>query len=165
MRHSRSIHGSASEIINVNIHPNTPYYLNNKFIRFQKKLNILNQAYKEVYNEYNENVSDIFDINEEDIKIIKIINQLVKPFNELEDLLDHVNPKTKAFVLTSSFDQSIQSTNPVASMNEMIELVRAINGIKKIADYRSMVDKTTSNPVSDIKEKIKNSILFKRQNN
>ena len=51
-------------------------------------------------------------------------------------------------------------------MNEMVELLRSINGIKKIAKYKSMIATTTSlDPISEIKEKIKNSYLFERQNN
>ena len=47
----------------------------------------------------------------------------------------------------------------------MVELLRSINGIKKIAEYQSMIIKTPSDPISNIKEKIKNSYLFERQNN
>ena len=72
---------------------------------------------------------------------------------------------SKAFILSGSFDVSLQSHNPVNSMNEMIELLRSINGIKKIAEYKSLVTNTSIDPISDLKEKIKNSYLFKRQNN
>jgi hypothetical protein len=165
LRHSRLLHGSTSEIINVNNKPDTPYFIHNKYINYQKKFYILNQVYGQVFKEYDENISDIFDINKEDIKIIKIIDQLIKPFSDLEELLEDIDSKPKAFVLTGGFDLSIQSTNPVISMNKMVELVRSINGIKNIAQYRSMVVKTTLDPISDIKEKIKNSYLFESQNN
>jgi hypothetical protein len=77
----------------------------------------------------------------------------------------HANPQSRAFILSRSFDESIQSHNPVGILNEMVELLRSINGIKKIAKYQSMIIKTPSDPISNIKEKIKNSYLFKRQNN
>jgi hypothetical protein len=166
LRHSRSIHSSASDIISNNIRPKTSYISNNKYIRYQKKFDILNKAGIEIYNEYDENMSDIFDIDEKDFKIIKIIDQLIKPFTELEDLLSRTDPKTRAFVLTRSFDQSLRSPNPVEAMNEMVELLCSINGIKKIAKYRSMIATTSSlDPILGTKEKIKNSYLFGRQNN
>jgi len=165
LRHSRSIHSSASEIISNNIKPKTSYISNNKYNRFQKKFDILNKAGIEIYNEYDENMSDIFDIDEKDFKIIKIIDQLIKPFKELEELLIDYDKKTRALILTRSFNLSLQSHNPVNSMNEMIELLRSKNGIKKIAEYKSLVTNTSIDPISDLKEKIKNSYLFKRQNN
>lgn len=118
-----------------------------------------------MHNEYDQDLSDIFDLTKEDIKIIKIINQLIKPFNELEQLLIHATPMTRAFILSRSFDISIQSPNPVGSLNEMVEFLQSINGIKKIAKYQSMIDKTSSDHISDIKGKIFNSYLFGRQNN
>ena len=137
----------------------------NKYYNYQKKFNILNQTDIEIHNEYDEEMSDIFDLSKEDFKIIKIINQLIKPFSELEELLMHANPQTRAFILSRSFDVSIQSHNPVGALNEMVELLRSINGIKKIAKYQSMIVKTPSDPISNIKGKIKNSYLFERQNN
>lgn len=137
----------------------------NKYHNYQKKFNILNQTDIEIHNEYDEEMSDIFDLSKEEFKIIKIINQLIKPFSELEELLMHANPQSRAFILSRSFDESIQSHNPVGTLNEMVELLRFINGIKKIAKYQSMIIKTPSDPISNIKEKIKNSYLFERQNN
>ena len=165
LRHSRLIHGSASDIISNDIKPRTSYISHNKFHNYQKKFNILNQARIEVYNEYDRNLSDIFNLDKEDFKIIKIIDQLIKPFNELEELLIGTDEKTKAFILSGSFDVSLQSHNPVNSMNEMVELLRSIYGIKNIAKYRSLVTTTSIDPISDIKEKIKNSYIFDRQNN
>lgn len=166
LRHSRLIHSSASDIIGNNNKPKTSYISNNKYIRYQKKFDILNQAGIEIYNEYDENMSDIFDIDEKDFKIIKIIDQLIKPFTELEDLLIRTDQKTRSFILTRSFDLSLRSHDPVEAMNEMVELLHSINGIKKIAKYRSMIVTTSSlDPILEIKEKIKNSYLFERQNN
>ena len=65
----------------------------NKFHNYNKKFKILNQTDLEVYNEYD--LSDIFTLNEDDFKIIKIIDQLIKPFNELEELLINSDQKTR----------------------------------------------------------------------
>jgi hypothetical protein len=165
LRHSKLTHSSSSDITSINIKPKTSLKSRNKYHNYQMKFDILNQTDIEMRNVYDKDQSDIFDLNKQDIKIIKIIDQLVKPFNELEQLLIYENLETRAFILTKSFDQSIQSPNPVRTMNEMVELLRSLDGIKKIAKYRSMVDQTILDPISDIKDKIKNSFLFERQNN
>jgi hypothetical protein len=40
------------------------------------------------------------------LKIIKIIDQLIKPFGELEELLNYYDLRTRAFILSKSFDTS-----------------------------------------------------------
>ena len=151
LRHNNSIHGATSSIISNDIKPKTLLMSHNRYYNYNKKFNILNQAGIKSYNEYNS--SDIFHLDEDDFKIIKILDQLIKPFNELEQLLNDIdiNDKTRAFILTRSFDVSLESHNPVNSMNEMVELLRSIYGIKKIAEYRSLVTKTSIDPISDIK--------------
>ena len=165
LRHTKLIHGATSNIISNDIKPRTLYKSHNRFYNYEKKFNILYQSGIEVYNEYNS--SDIFNLDKIDFKIIKILDQLIKPFNELEELLIDIdiNDKTRAFILLRSFDVSLQSHNPVSSMNEMVELLRSINGIKKIAKYESLVARTSIDHISNIKEKIKNSYIFERQNN
>lgn len=162
-RHSITQHSAASEIIGNDIKPNISNISQNKYINYNRKFIILNRAGIDIWNEYEG--SDIFELNEEDFKIIKIIDQLIKPFNELEDLLKDYAPKIRAFILSKSFDASLQSHNPVNAMNEMVELFRSINGIKKIAKYNSLIDKTSEDPITDVKNKIINSKIFKRQNN
>jgi hypothetical protein len=49
-------------------------------------------------------------------------------------------------------------------MNEMVELFRLINGIKKIVKYNLLIDKTSLGPVTHAKTKVKNSNIFMRQN-
>jgi hypothetical protein len=164
-RHTKLIHGAACDIVSNDINIRTSYKSHNKYYNYQKKFDILIQAGIPKYNEYDENLPDIFNLDKEDFKIIKIIDQLIKPFKELEELLIDYDKKTRALILTRSFNLSLQSHNPVNSMNEMIELLRSINGIKKIAEYKSLVTNTSIDPISDLKEKIKNSYLFKRQNN
>ena len=82
-------------------------------------------------------------------------------------MLINYDKKTRAFILLRSFNLSLQSHNPVSAMNEMVGLLHSINGIKKIANYKSLIDTKTTplDPIFEIKEKIKNSYLFKRQNN
>ena len=164
-RHNRSMHGAASDIISNDIHRRIPFMSRNKFSNYQKKFDILESAGIELYNKYDVNYSDIFGFNKEDFKIVKIIDQLIKPYSELDALLRSANDMTRAYILSRSFDLSLQSDNPVRSMSEMVELLRSINGIKKIAKHRSMVDKTRRDPITDIKEKIKKSFIFQRQNN
>ncbi|CAN5583632.1 hypothetical protein BH23THE1_BH23THE1_16850 [soil metagenome] len=49
-------------------------------------------------------------------------------------------------------------------MNEMVELFRSINGIKKIVKYNLLIDKTSLDPITDVENKVKNSNIFIRQN-
>ena len=110
--------------------------------------------------------SDFFSANPTDIKIIKIIDQLIRPFEELETLLGPIGEKTKANILLNSFYACLQTHNPVRSMNETVELYRSMKGIKKITHYISKVDQESSKePISILKEKIQHSHIFKRQNN
>jgi hypothetical protein len=164
-RHSRSIHGAASDIISNIAHSQKSLMSDNRYFSYQKKFEILESAGIAIYNEYDANLPDIFSLNKDDFKIIKIIDQLIKPYDELEKLLSSTDPLVKAFILSRSFDASLRSRYPVRSMSEMVELLRSIDGIKKIAKYNSLIDKTPSDPISDVKEKIKNSFIFQRQNN
>ncbi|WP_415310612.1 hypothetical protein [Candidatus Nitrosocosmicus sp. FF01] len=164
-RHNKTKHSSASEIIDMNVKNKTLNRSSNIYVRYNNKFDILNQTDLEIYNKYNKKFPDIFNLSKEDVKIIKIIDQLIKPFNELEALLNHTDEETKAFILSESFDMSIQSHTPVEDMNEMVELLRSIDGIKKISKYRKMNDNTIGDPITDIKRKIEKSFLFNRPNN
>ncbi|HEU5119421.1 MAG TPA: hypothetical protein VFT71_00415, partial [Candidatus Nitrosocosmicus sp.] len=81
--------------ISNDIEPRTLYKSHNRYYNYNRKFEILNEAYIEVYNEYNS--SDIFNLDKDDFKIIKILDQLIKPFNELEELLIDIdiNEKTR----------------------------------------------------------------------
>ena len=68
-----------------------------------KKFNILTQALV-LFNEYDESLSDIFNLDKDDFKIIKIIDQLIKPSGEFEELINYYNLRTRAFILSKSFD-------------------------------------------------------------
>ncbi|CAN5583590.1 hypothetical protein BH23THE1_BH23THE1_16840 [soil metagenome] len=71
-----------------------------------KKFYILAQACLDLFNEYDESLSDIFNLDKDDFKIIKIIDQLIKPFGELEELLNYYDLRTRVFILSKSFDTS-----------------------------------------------------------
>lgn len=102
----------------------------------------------------------------EDIKIIKIINRLIKPFNEVEELLKPFNKSIKSLILLKSFDASLKTNDPVRFMNETVRLFSSINGIKNIAKYMQQWDnKSFENSLSNIKDKIMDSYIFKMQNN
>ena len=165
-RHSKTIHSAASVIISNNTKPQFLSMSQNKYFNYKKKFDLLNDVGEDLSNEYdNEDYPDIFNLDDEDFKIIKIIDQLIKPYNELEDLLIHQDSKTKAFILSKSFDLSLKSHNPVNSMNEMVELIRSINGIKKIAKHHQLINKSSFDPITDVKNKIKKSKIFERHNN
>ena len=111
------------------------------------------------------NFSDYFSARPDDIKIIKIIDQLIKLFEELEELLDSIDEKTKARVLWGSFCACLHTHNPVKSLNETVELYRSMRAVNKIANYMPKTETETSEPIMIIKSKIKNSYIFRRQNN
>ena len=165
-RHSKIIHSAASVIISNNTKPQFSSASQNKYFNYKQKFDLLNDAGYDLSNEYdNEGYSDIFNLDDEDFKIIKVIDQLIKPFNELEVLLINHDSKTKELILSKSFDLSLKSHNPVSSMNEMVELIRSINGIKKIAEYHLSINEGSFDPITDVKNKIKKSKIFERHNN
>jgi hypothetical protein len=90
---------------------------------------------------------------------------LTKPFEELEELLDSINDITKARVLWGSFCACLQTHNPVKSLNETVELYRSMRAVNKIANYIPKTQTETLEPITIIKDKIKNSHIFRRQNN
>ena len=168
LRHNKIMHSNAAKISNDNIKPERfSYRSHNKYYDYQHKFNILGQVEHEITGDaFGTYFSDFFSPNPIDIKIIKIIDQLIRPFEELEDLLGPIGEKTKANILLNTLYSSLQTHNPVKSMYETVELYRSMKGIEKIVDYMSKVDsKSSKDPISDIKEKIQRSHVFKSQNN
>jgi len=131
------------------------------------KFDILNQGRSQAPDDkLNRIFQDIFDLDIQDIKIIKIIDQLIKPFEKLEELLKPLDEHTRGIILLNSLNASLKTSNPVNSMNETVELYHSMKGIKKIADYMGVVNKgSLKDPLLEIKDKIKNSYIFKRANN
>ena len=72
-----------------------------------------------------------------DSKIMKIIGQMIKPYLELEELLNYMNSQDKAKVLSNSFISSLLSYNPVKSLSEISEIYRSNQGLKVIAEHFS----------------------------
>ena len=163
LRHTRLIHGAASDIISNDIKLRSSYMSHNKYHNYKKNSRFsIKPVYRYIMNTMI-TIRKYLIWQRRFKKIIKIIDQLIKPFNKLEEFLIGYNPNTRAFILSRSFDVSMQSHNPVGAMNEMVELLHSINGIKKIAMYNSINASTTSlDPIFGIKEKIKDSYLFGR---
>lgn len=134
------------------INPQISYKFQNKYYHYEWIFKILNQFDINSYHSPYENYSYIFSVTREDVKIIKIINQLIKPFNELEELLKPFDERIKALILLKSFDASLKTNNPVRFMNETVETFRSIDGIKKIAEYMQQRDnKLSEDSLSNIK--------------
>ena len=110
--------------------------------------------------------SDYFSANPVDLKIIKIIDQLIEPIEELEKILGQINERTKAFILLQSLFASLQTNEPVKSLNETVELYRSMKVTKKIVRYMSKLDvESSEEPMLLLKRKIKNSYIFRGHNN
>jgi hypothetical protein len=168
LRHNKLKHSNSAQISNDNIGAKgSSHRSHNKYYDYKLKFNVLEQVESEINdNQLDMYFSDFFSPNPIDIKIIKIIDQLIRPFEELEALLGPIGEKTKATILLNSLYSCLQTHNPVNSMNETVELYRSMKGIKKIAYYMSKVDRESSkDPILILKEKIQHSHIFKRQNN
>ena len=77
-----------------------------------------------------------------------------------------IDGKTKAFILLKSLLASLQTNEPVESLNNTVELYRSMKSTKKIAHYMSKLDaETSTEPIMILKRKIKNSYIFGRHNN
>jgi hypothetical protein len=167
LRHNRSIHANSADIIDNNLKAsNFSYKSHNRFYDYKTKFDLLERVEVEITDdEFCVNFSDYFSAHPDDIKIIKIIDQLIKPFEELEELLDSIDEKTKARVLWGSFCACIEKYNPVKSLNETVELYRSMRAVNKIANYITETETENSEPILILKRKIKNSYIFTRQNN
>jgi hypothetical protein len=100
----------------------------NKFHEF-KKLQSIHKSKDEDY--FYSLISE--ENNRIDSKIMKIIGQMIKPYLELDALLDNMNPQEKAKLLTMTFCSSLLSYNPVKSLHEISEMYRSIQGLNIIA--------------------------------
>jgi hypothetical protein len=157
LRHNKLKHSNSAQISNNKSKTDRfSYRARNKYSDYQLKFRELEKVESEINdNEFGIYFSEFFTANPIDIKIIKIIDQLIGPLEELEDLLlGPIGEKTKAKILLNSLYSCLQTHNPVNSMNETVELYRSMNGIKKIAHYISIGDRESSkDPISILKEK------------
>ena len=167
LRHNSLIHANSADIINNKLEASdVSYKSHNKFYDYKTKFDILEKVEIEITDdEFCVNFSDYFSYRPDDIKIIKIIDQLIKPFEELEELLDSIDEKTKARVIWGSFCACLDTHNPVKSLNETVELYRSMKAVNKIANYIPETETENSEAVLILKGKIKNSYIFRRQNN
>ncbi len=158
-RHNKQIHSDLADISNnktksrgaFNKAPNN-YSNKKKFEKFKTAI-----AYDDFF-------SSPMDPTE--IKLAKIIGQLIVPFEEIEKLVGRFGENEKASILSNAFRSSLRSFNPVKSLNEIVDLYRSLDGRRKISDY---VSKSTGmsfkQAVILIDEEIKGASIFKRQNN
>jgi hypothetical protein len=88
LRHNRLIHANSAHIINNNLNATKcSYKPHNRFYDYKAKFDILERAEIAITDgEICNNFSDYFSATSDDIKIIKIIDQLTKPFEELGEL-------------------------------------------------------------------------------
>lgn len=104
--------------------------------------------------------------NNTDTKIMKIIGQMIKPYLDLQALLDHADPQTKARVLSTSFISSILSYNPVKSLSEISDKYRSNMGLDLIAKHMSEAQNMPIHQATVlVKEAVRNSSLIRRINN
>ncbi len=161
-RHNKLIHGDLATILNNKMQPKQFFSKSqNKFQKYMKKFEKFN-IFDEIYG----NDWDIFTMNPESEKIMKIIGQLIVPFEELEKLTSRFDEDIRAFILYHSFKSCLKSYNPVKSLGEMAEVYRSLEGRQKISSY---VSKSTGMPIEEAKSvidaEIKGASIFKRQNN
>jgi hypothetical protein len=64
---------------------------------------------------------------------MKIIGQMPEPYQELESLLNDMNPQYKAAILDHSFTSSLLSYNPPKSLAEIADIYRSNIGLREIA--------------------------------
>ena len=105
LRHNSLIHTNSADILNNNLKASDFSYKSpNRFYDYKTKFDILEKVEIEITDdEFCVNFSDYFSARPDDIKIIKIIDQLIKLFEELEELSDFIDEKTKPLVLWGSF--------------------------------------------------------------
>jgi hypothetical protein len=86
LRHNRSIHANSAQIINSNIKASElSYKSHNRFYDYKTKFDILDKVEIEITkDEFCINFSDYFRSSPDDIGTIKIIDQLVRSFEELK---------------------------------------------------------------------------------
>jgi len=104
LRHNKIKHSNFAKISNDNIKAERfSYKSHNKLYDYKFKFKLLEQVENETNrNEYGLYFSDSFTADPIDIKIIKIIDQVIKPFEELECLSGRLEERTKAKILLKS---------------------------------------------------------------
>lgn len=101
-----------------------------------------------------------------DTKISRIINQLIKPYLAIQAELNDTNPKDIPSILSTVLVSSLSSYNPVKSLYEAADYYRSMRGLAIMSKNLSLstgisIELATEN----IKYAIRNSLLYKRINN
>jgi hypothetical protein len=104
--------------------------------------------------------------HQDDPKILRIISQLIKPYLAIQAELFDTNPVNIPFILSKFLDSSLSSHNPVKSLNEIADYYRSMRGLAIMSKNFSLstgisIETATEN----IKDAIRNSLLYKRINN
>jgi hypothetical protein len=172
-RHNLTAHSNLADIVAsantttksgypINRSEHLEYYNNNKF-----------QKIKYLKSKYDPHVDDdsidnllLHEENKTDSKIMKIIGQMLKPYRELESLLNDMDPQSKAAILDHSFSSSLLSYNPARSLAEIADIYRSNIGLREIAKQCSMARNISHYEATEIiKEEVRNSTLIRRMNN
>jgi hypothetical protein len=122
-----------------------------------------------LYNERNQSEDNYIQHtrrDSDDWKINKILGQLLRPYLALEKELEGLDHLNKPMILSDSLKSSLNSYNPVKSLNEIAAMYRSVNAIDIISQNLSRCQNL---PVETakiiIKEDVRNCPLFKRINN
>ena len=130
-RHDRVIHSNAAGISNINFRSKPSNKSIQRSYYYKRIFDLIDQVSADTPEWLDIDLSDIFSWDRDDIKIIKIIDQLIGPYNELEELLNPVEKYKREFILSKTFEASLEVDNPVRYMNETVAIFRSIYGIKK----------------------------------
>jgi hypothetical protein len=172
-RHNLTAHSNLAYIVpctnattnagySINRSEHLKYFNNNKFQKFEY-----------LKSKYGSHVEDesidsllLYEENKTDSKVMKIIGQMLKPYRELESLLNDMDPRSKAAILDHSFTSSLVSYNPAKSLGEIADIYRSNIGLREIAKQCSMARNISLYEATEfIKEEVRNSTLIRRINN
>lgn len=168
-RHNSNIHHNLATIIrNSPRQLNYKLGINNKHAKQSKQTKRINSKYriqKENYL-YQDDYFDDFTPDIDDLKIYKILGQLIKPYLELEKEIRHLNPILIPGILSDRFISSLNSSNPVKSLSGIAELYRSMRALDIIAtNMQKSKGMFKEAAIVNIKESIRNCSLFDRMNN
>ena len=173
-RHNLTVHSDLAKIVSsangttnsgypINRSEDLKYFNNNKF---RKKIKYLKSKYDPHVDDDSIDNLLLHEENKTDSKIMKIIGQMLKPYRELESLLNDMDPQSKAAILDHSFTSSLLSYNPAKSLAEIADIYRSNIGLREIARQCSMARNISLYEATEfIKEEVRNSTLIRRMNN
>lgn len=171
-RHNTSVHHDLAKIES---------RLNSQNLRNQKSLKKRygDRFYKNIESISQDNLDESIDFdqicnmtftglepNGLDLKINRILGQLIKPFEELESTLSYMDEQARAVVLTNIFESCMKSYNPVKSMIESGRMYQGIAARNKISRYISKaLNMKTADSLEHVNRSILSSNIFDRLNN